>query len=146
MRPKGWRGRLVVLTALALLAVGAFVLWPRPDRITRENFERITEGMSRTEVYAILGHPGDYRTGPTRRLEEPDTGDLHDFDRAEAESARGRGAVDEWSVDSAVIEVAYGRSGGAVHASYSNNGRRVQSLLDNLLWRAKRQWYRWFPE
>jgi hypothetical protein len=26
------------------------------------------------------------------------------------------------------------------------NNRLMQSPLDNLLWRAKRQWHRWFPE
>jgi hypothetical protein len=43
-----------------LLAAGAFVLWPRPERITRENFKRIREGMTQAEVEAILGPPGDY--------------------------------------------------------------------------------------
>ena len=39
------------------------MLWPRPDRITRENYERIRVGMSSAEVEAILGGPpGDYRT------------------------------------------------------------------------------------
>src|SRR4051794_12025520 len=63
------RRRLRCGAALALavlLAAGVFVLWPRADRITRENFDRIRGGMSREEVYAILGPPGDYRTGPVK--------------------------------------------------------------------------------
>src|SRR5258708_730719 len=58
---------LVVLAVglIALVGVAAFVAWPRPDRVTRENFDRIKVGMSRTEVEAILGPQGDYTTGPT---------------------------------------------------------------------------------
>jgi hypothetical protein len=55
----------MLVVALALVAVGAFVLWPRPDRITQENFDRILqENMNRAEVDSLLGPPGDYRTGP----------------------------------------------------------------------------------
>jgi hypothetical protein len=61
--------RKKLLAALAVLAVvlaaGAFVLWPPPERVTWENFERISVGMSRADVVAILdGPPGDYTTGP----------------------------------------------------------------------------------
>jgi hypothetical protein len=61
--------RRTLLVALAglpvVVAAGAVVLWPRtPSRITLENCNRIREGMSRAEVEAILGPPGDYRTGP----------------------------------------------------------------------------------
>src|SRR5262245_31156651 len=61
------RKRLWVLVGLAavLLAVGAFMAGPPPpDRVTRANFDRVWEGMSRAEVEAILGPPGDYTTGP----------------------------------------------------------------------------------
>jgi hypothetical protein len=47
---------LLVLAALAVLAVvGTWVLWPRPERVTRENFARIRKGLSAAEVEAILG-------------------------------------------------------------------------------------------
>jgi hypothetical protein len=53
--------------ALAVaFAAGAFVVWPRPEQVTRENRNRVQEGMSLTEVEAILGSTGDFRTGPTR--------------------------------------------------------------------------------
>jgi hypothetical protein len=59
--------RRTLLAALAGLAVvvaaGAWLLWPRQDRITPENLDRIELGMTRAEVEAILGGPpGDYRT------------------------------------------------------------------------------------
>jgi hypothetical protein len=38
---------------------------PEPeDRVTEANFHRIEKGMTRPEVEAILGPPGDYSTGP----------------------------------------------------------------------------------
>jgi hypothetical protein len=65
MRKRKW---LVVLTGLlAVLTAGSLVLWPRADRITQENLDRIREGMSRARVESILGGPpGDYRTVRTR--------------------------------------------------------------------------------
>jgi hypothetical protein len=61
------RKPLVALAGLAVVvAAGVVVLWPRtaPERITRENYDRIRNGMSRAEVEAILGPPRDYSTGP----------------------------------------------------------------------------------
>jgi hypothetical protein len=62
-RKPQWVGAGLVV---ALLTAGAFVAWPRPDRITRENFDRIQLEMGQAEVEAILGPPGDYTTGPVR--------------------------------------------------------------------------------
>jgi hypothetical protein len=61
-----WKWASVAL-AVGLVLLGAFLglAWPRPSRVTAANFERIKEGMSRAEVEAILGPPGDYTTGPT---------------------------------------------------------------------------------
>jgi hypothetical protein len=66
----------------ALVTAGSFALWPRADRITRENCERIQSqsrngAMTLAQAVAILGPPGDYRTRPTgfhgaQILEEPD--------------------------------------------------------------------------
>ena len=56
------RRKLLVTLAVglvALIGVAALVAWPRAERITPENFDRIKEGMSRAEVEAILGPPGD---------------------------------------------------------------------------------------
>jgi hypothetical protein len=59
------RRKLIAAVGLAVLvAVGVFVLWLRPGRVTRENFERLKEGMPPAEAKAILGPPGDYTTGP----------------------------------------------------------------------------------
>jgi hypothetical protein len=63
------RKLLVTLAGLAVVvAVGVFVPGPSPEPslVTRENFDRIKGGMSRADVEAILGPPGDYRTGPVQ--------------------------------------------------------------------------------
>jgi len=65
----GMRTRRFMLgiTALALLGIAGFFSWKRfKERgkdITWENYERIHDGMTRSQVEAIFGVPaGDYRT------------------------------------------------------------------------------------
>jgi hypothetical protein len=54
-----------VVAGLTVALVAVFVVWPRPERITLENvYSRASSGMSRTEIEAIYGPPGDYSTGP----------------------------------------------------------------------------------
>ncbi len=51
-----------VATTVLLVSLGAVLplACPRPSRITRENFERIQEGMTEAEVEELLGPPGNY--------------------------------------------------------------------------------------
>jgi hypothetical protein len=149
---------LVVLAALAVvIAAGAVVLWPRPaSRITRENFDRIREGMSRAEVEAFLGPPGDYRTGhgetgfgesevtgwnedPPFRLDDALT-----WSRFPDQSPKDPSRWANWLSDSFVILIVIDESGQVI-LKHIGPRRRTQSPLDDLLWRAKRQWHRWFP-
>ncbi len=51
------RRRMLALLLVAIVAVGAFVLWPPRSQVTQENFDRIRNGMSEVEVYEILGEP-----------------------------------------------------------------------------------------
>jgi len=131
------RTLLVVLAGLAVVvAAGVVVLWPRPERITRENFERIKEGMSQAEVEEILGPPGDYTTEPT--------------DWENYSDLRGLLATDEtmstWVFDEPVMIVVFDKKSGRVIGKLMNkNDRQNTGALYTLLWRAKRQWHRWFP-
>jgi hypothetical protein len=61
------RKLLVVLAGLAVVvAAGVAVLWPRPARVTPENYLRIEAGMTLAEVAAILGAPpGDFEVQQT---------------------------------------------------------------------------------
>jgi hypothetical protein len=127
------RTLLVALAALAVVgAAGVVVLWPRADRITEANLERIKEGMSRAEVDAILGGPpGDYRTGPT----EP-----------------GRRTVftlgpppERWLADAGVAYVSFDDAGRVQDLHFSPNEPADIGPFDKLIWRLQRQWHRWFP-
>ena len=151
-----WRRTLLVaLAALAVVvAAGVVVLWPRPSlRITLENCKRIREGMSRAEVEAILGPPGDYRTGPGETghgstenmfwtLDSPDVAPGMHWSNV-SQSDPGLWAI--WLSDSATVIIGIDDSGTVVFKR-ERPRRTTQSPLDNFLWRVKRQWHRWFSE
>jgi hypothetical protein len=120
-----------LLALLAAVAFVAFVTWPRPDRATQESFSRIQRGMSRAEVGAILGPPGDYRSGET-----------HDF------VTRGSSPGDLiWETDHVIIIVRFQESGRVRSQTIQLvSVRGSNDPLDKLVWLAKRQWRKWFPE
>jgi hypothetical protein len=124
---------------LVLVSAVAFAPRPRTDRITLENFRRIEKGMSRAEVCGILGPPGDYTTGP---LEFVGPGELRPWypPLTVVNDAR-----EDWGWDEKTVSVTFDKSGGVSCAMYSGCQRVKQGPLDNLRWRAKRQWRKWFP-
>jgi hypothetical protein len=108
---QGWKFWLVV-AGLALVALAAFMPWPRPNRVTPENlpngitpetFDRIKDGMTRSEVEAILGPPGDYTTG----------------DPIHAISMIGIGDDDLcWDTDVALVLVGFDKAGRVYRRQY----------------------------
>jgi hypothetical protein len=135
------RKLLVALAGLAVVvAVGVVGLWPQPqsDRVTREYYNRIHAGMALGEVVATLGPPGDYTTGPT------------EFRGVQAieDTSRWTSPDKKWEGDQGVIFVALDRGAAQrIRRAWFRGWTKIeQSPLDNLLWRAKRQWRRWFPE
>jgi hypothetical protein len=148
------RKLLVALAGLAVVAAGAVVMWPRSSsRITREDSDRIKEGMSRAEVETILGPPGDYRTG----IGETDYGRTENTWIADRGpdfalstnwvpgQSKGKPYLRaDWMDDSFRITIVIGQSGSVV-VKEGWPRRKTQGQLDDLLWRFKRQWHRWFP-
>ena len=132
------RNLLLVIAGLAVVVstAGAVVLWPQSVRITATNYERIRVGMSRAEVEAILGPPGDYTNGPILILPEPGV--------VLGEFAFDASVNRKWSGDRAMIKVTFGPTGDVRGATCWTAGRIEQSPLDNLVWRFKHQWRRWF--
>jgi hypothetical protein len=62
--------RLVIMATLPLLACAAataalplFLFLRGDDRFSTSQFQRLKEGMTRDEVSALLGAPGDYTNG-----------------------------------------------------------------------------------
>jgi hypothetical protein len=133
------RTLLVALAALAVVAAGVVLLWPRPERITRENYDRIRVGMNWAKVYALLGPPGEYLTGDAELSDLSDPLVLAPL-RPEAIS------LEEWFGDRAVIDVYFDGAGNVVSADCLLLEPVDHGPLGNLLWRAERQWHRWFPE
>jgi hypothetical protein len=134
MRRRKLLGALVVLAVL--VAAGIFVIWPRPDQITRANLDRIKKGMRRAEVEAILGGPpGDYRNGPI----------IHHIEASYAAHVHTDGSL-TWEGDDGFGWISFDSSGSVMDCRFHASTRKHQTLLENVLWRAKRQWHRWLPE
>ncbi len=140
--------------AVLLLAVGGFVLWPQSDRITRENYDRIKIGMTIAEAEAILGPPGDFSSGPLKYTQDSPRGRSNgaaaprDFQLSSrlSRATESQWEPVEWRNDHRIAFVYVG-SGELVRYAWFEEVERIdQSSVDNLLWRAKRQWQKWFPE
>jgi hypothetical protein len=131
-----------------LVAAGVVVLWQWQDRITQQNCDRIKRKMTRAEVEAILGPPGDYATAP---LEDPDPGGIfmshwRPYHLPLIDRFDGEHEIAQWRGDAGIVCVAFSNSGQVVSAGMWPVKRVEQTPIDNLLWRLKRQWHRWFPE
>jgi hypothetical protein len=141
--------RWIMLVTLAAVLIGgvAFAWWTRPPRVTWQNCERVKLGMSRAEVEAILGPPGDYRSGETDAVSVPDpdalslseaTGDAADFSSSE-----------RWESDVASLSLFFDASGRVTRKDYTRQHLEDQSPLDNLRWQADRLWrpaHRWLRQ
>jgi hypothetical protein len=142
------RTLLVAVAGLAVVvAAVVVVVWPsQPNRITQENCDRIKEGMSRAEVEAILGPPGDYSSGPLEFAREtPGPHPTGDFEMSHRVTLFDTDADRvEWRSDRQILCVYFLRSGVAAKGFW-DVAPMAQSPLDALLWRARRQWHRWFP-
>jgi hypothetical protein len=161
-----------VLAGLAVLAVTLTSYWlfrsDPPSRATPQSAEQLQVGMTAAEVEDFLGPPGDYRTGPTTASGGPARLLRGPFEFLHL-SRQGIDSHYRWETDDVelVIEMeplptrGPGRFPAPFHPRWPevvrgdlrvakvlgwDVARQDQSPLDNLLWRAKRQWRRWFPE
>jgi hypothetical protein len=90
--------------------------------------------MSRAEVIAILGPPGDYATLPAT---EPWQDEMH--------SNLPEDEIAIWQTDVGTIGVSFDSTGKSCGTGWVSILREDRGPIGNLLWRAKRQWHRWFP-
>ncbi len=145
--------------AIALVALAAYCLSHGPERITRENYKRIREGMTRAEVEAILGPPGDYRSGLGELLlegshnsiwaeDEPPVPDsiLDQDSEPNGKAWDSLSIYYRWFSDNAEVDLRFDDDGRVAGHSFYHRRRTYQPPLDNYVWRVKRQWRRWFPE
>jgi hypothetical protein len=153
------RTLLVVLAGLAVVgAVGVVVLWPKPitPGLTQESFDRVEEGMTRPEVETLLGKASSFDGGGLRVLPpsgvlpptHPDWGIWRWDDRASLPPEDGGTAPSgQWLyVVTTAASVSFDTSGRATSKYSEIFAVREPFSISSLLWRAKRQWHRWFPE
>jgi hypothetical protein len=136
------RALLLVAAGLILVSAAAFTLWPRPGRVTPENFARIHPGMTRAEVRAILGAPGDSSTVPIVDEE-------HWLSELEYTIPHRGGLCDAWLGDAAWIEVFYHDPAHETTVRWQTIQRvepASRSRFDKWRFRLEHQWRRWFPE
>jgi hypothetical protein len=125
---------------LVVLAVVGFVAWRQPLPVTADSCAQVRQGMSRAEVESLLGPPGDYTTGPV--LSIPLDWQIWGV---KSDGGLGRLPTLQWHGDAGTIFIAFG-SNKVVNKHFEPAQLQHQSLLENLLWRAERQWRRWFSE
>jgi hypothetical protein len=101
--------------------------------------------MTRLEVETRLGPPGDYRSGPTHWANTKALCQGRFSRRAHGIGESGSYEL-VWETDSEYIVFEFNADNRVTAMSESFLARDEQSTLDNLLWRLKRQWHRWFPE
>jgi hypothetical protein len=152
------RTLLVALAGLALVVAAAVVLvLPRPSQVKWENINRIQKGMTRAEVEAILGPPGDYRTrfGQTADGSGEEDGWIPDPDEYSPAIATWHDGAGEnpfgkfageatWVGDTVVVLVVIDDTGRVLETDTVER-RRLGGTILSLFWRAKRLWHRWFP-
>jgi hypothetical protein len=54
-------------------------------------------------------------------------------------------AIEFWQCDDALVWVSFNEKGQADNVGHFPMPTPTAGAIDNLLWRAKRQWHRWFP-
>jgi hypothetical protein len=136
------RKLLVMLVGLAVLAAGAFVLW-RPGRIARENFFLMRVGMTKAEVEALLGAEKNQTTG---EIEFEQDGDASAEVLGEPPPPYDLEYNVSWSGDWTFIQVHFDPAGNVTGARCNKAKPIDRGPFGNIVWRAKRQWRRWFPE
>ena len=143
---RGRRLRWALAGLAVVIAVLTSALLPQPNRVTAANICRIHKGMTRNEVEAILGSPGDYSTGPIV-YEMPALGGGIDWVESEdAFDGLKHFQIDaRWAGDEGTIAVNYefNQPPTVCIVDAAIHKRKPQRLLDNFVWRAKRQWHRW---
>jgi hypothetical protein len=129
-----WKLRRALAGLALVAAVATLVFWQGRDRVTAENYERIHKGMTRSEVEAILGPPGDYASGPA-------VGEDELWWRL-----RFQLADHSWVGNSAWIMVTYEKDllGPELVNGFSFQPieRADVGLVGNLVWRTQRGWRR----
>jgi hypothetical protein len=161
-------GELMIGLLTVAILLGLFMA-SRPetdpaDAVGPAIYRQIACGMERSAVWESVGFPpGDYDPDAVGRpLSMGPFGETvgHWGIDAENDLEQGRRVarttdgeevtLDRWNGRRYCIHVVFDRDGKAagctLYRPFPDADRAEQSPLANLLWRAKRQWRKWFPE
>jgi hypothetical protein len=145
---KRWPVLVSLVVAVAALAV-ALVYLPFGSRVTRENCERIKEGMTEAEVRDILGKPWDDSLldpeGPSERAVVSSNGPAAVYlsDLAYVEPIDRIGKHSHWVGSDFVLFVAFRNNGRVALAKVISDPDRPRSWLPGRVWRRLRARYGW---
>jgi hypothetical protein len=119
--------RHALLAALAL--VGVLLVWPFPRaRFTAHDYFRVRPGMTRTDVYAILGPPGDFRTrAESFDASNPWCAELALEARTDPDLRNAN--KEEWNGDGGYIAVCFDAAGRATYKYHVPKVGKLDPLL-----------------
>jgi hypothetical protein len=141
----GRRLRWTVVLMLSALIVVVCAFWLAAlctPSFTPETFARLHNGMTLAEVETVLGPPGNYTTQrPRYELTEAIIKQLKNSYREEADRD-----VEFWQYNDVYLEIVFDNEGKVLNIQCNSMPTPNGGPLDNLFWRMKRQWRRWFPE
>ena len=149
MRRRKLVGVLARLTVLALAFTLGAVLFssPCPVQLPLDILDRIQPGMNRADIDDIIGSPpGDYRTGPVFEIPHSTQGVYWEDEHEQEWIVRSPNLpAYKWETDRAELELIFLESGEVATGSFTRVARQKVGPVDSLVWRAKRQWRRFFP-
>jgi hypothetical protein len=141
---------VVGLVVVALVALAAFVLWPRPDPAlqaaieARATFGRLKPGMTMAEMTTILGPSGNYSSTDTREYNPA----IH-YQRATdwfGDPTKPALPVPlNWDLNTHIVRVFVDRSGKAVCGNIIFLRPKPVGPIERLIRWSKEQWRKWFP-
>lgn len=136
-----WKWLALAAGAAFLLASGVIANSHRRSPVTLETYQRIVAGMTRTEVKALLGPPGDYRTAPmTTNVQSSAECELLPHSLGSSTGSLC------WKKDSGSISVSFDYADRSSFKSYWRMAKEEKTPVENLVWQAKRQWQRLIGE
>jgi hypothetical protein len=137
--------RLIVVGILLLAGAGALT-GPSSSRSALDAYESIKLGASRAEVWRVIAClPGDHRNWPTCRDWAKQTV-IAERTLTRLEWSSAPQLRDVWQFDAGEVGVEYTPDGIATSKWLSPHTRDARcSVLEDMAWRAKREWHRWFP-
>jgi hypothetical protein len=121
------RGRLLLIASLPLavaVVFGALAMLPAPLGVTKANFDRIENGMTKPEIECIIGLPTDQSAHGLNWL------NAHNYKNSKAFMGAGQDLV-VWGGDDGVIIIVFAADGSIVRKGWlRGSGTNIGRFCD----------------